>query len=88
MKKTLLITGIIYLFFSRAAGFAYERIISLGPVLTEEICLLNVSDKIAGCTIYCKTNNIKKNVERVGTVMEVNIEKIVSLKPDIVLARI
>ncbi|MDD5772698.1 MAG: helical backbone metal receptor [bacterium] len=85
MKK-LLIIGIVYIFCFCKTGFAYERIISLGPVLTEEICLLNASAKLIGCTVYCKTDNIEKKVERVGTVIEVNIEKIVSLEPDLVLA--
>ncbi|MEW6089129.1 MAG: helical backbone metal receptor [bacterium] len=59
------------------------RIISLAPVLTDELYLLNVPDKLIGCTVYCKAED---RIERVGTVMEVNLEKIMSLKPDYVLA--
>ena len=85
MKK-LLIIGIVYLFCFCKTGFAYERIISLAPALTDEICLLNVPEKLVGCTVYCKPYGIAEEIERVGTIIEINIEKIVSLKPDLVLA--
>ncbi|MEW6102559.1 MAG: ABC transporter substrate-binding protein [bacterium] len=59
-----------------------QRIISLGPYLTEEIYLLKADDNLIACTTYCKA----KNKERIGSVMGVDIEKIVALKPDLVLA--
>ncbi|CAD7777930.1 MAG: Vitamin B12-binding protein [Candidatus Methanoperedenaceae archaeon GB37] len=60
---------------------APNRIISLGPSLTEELYLLGAEGKIIGCTTYCKCPK-----EKVGNVIEVNVEKILSLKPDLVLA--
>ena len=60
---------------------APNRIISLGPSLTEELYLLGAEGKIIGCTTYCKCPK-----EKVGNVVEVNVEKILSLKPDLVLA--
>ncbi|MDD2889802.1 MAG: ABC transporter substrate-binding protein [bacterium] len=63
-----------------------QRIISLGPVITEEIYLLEANDKLVGNTIYCQIPQDAQKKEKIGTLMEINIEKIVSLKPDIVLA--
>jgi iron complex transport system substrate-binding protein len=63
-----------------------QRIVSLGPALTEEIYLLGVEDRLVGCTIYCQRPPKAKNKEKVGTAIEVNLEKIVVLKPDLVLA--
>lgn len=61
-----------------------QRIISLAPSITEEIYLLNTQDKLIGCTVYCKIP--KENKEKVATATDVNIEKVLSLNPDLVLA--
>ena len=63
-----------------------RRIVSLGPALTEEIYLLGVPDKLVGCTIYCNRPEAARQKQKVGTVVEVSVEKIVDLKPDIILA--
>lgn len=63
-----------------------QRIISLGPVLTEELYLLGVEDRLVANTIYCENPPDAKKKEKIGTVIEVDLEKIISLKPDLVLA--
>ena len=63
-----------------------ERIISLGPFLTEELYMLGAQDSLIGCTTYCRVPAGESEIEKVGAVVEVNLEKIVSLKPDLVLA--
>ena len=63
-----------------------QRIISLGPSITEQLYLLKAQDRLVGCTIYCKRPKEAKSKEKVGTVVEVNLEKIIGLKPDLVLA--
>ena len=62
-----------------------QRIVSLSPVITEELYLLGVGDRIVADTIYCNKPPEAAKKEKVGNVMEVNIEKIISLKPDLVL---
>ena len=47
---------------------------------------MGAEDKLVGCTIYCKRPPSAQKKEKVGNVVEVNVEKIVSLKPDLVLA--
>lgn len=63
-----------------------ERIVSLGPSLTEELYLLGTGDKVVGVTTYCQRPSQAQTKEKIGTIKEVNSEKIVSLNPSIVLA--
>ncbi|HCJ67336.1 MAG TPA: cobalamide ABC transporter substrate-binding protein [Elusimicrobia bacterium] len=64
----------------------YCRIISLAPSITEELYLLGVEEKTIAVTNYCDYPPQAKKKEKVGTLLEPNIEKIISLKPDIVFA--
>jgi iron complex transport system substrate-binding protein len=65
---------------------AYERIISLGPLITENIFLLGAGDSLVGNTIYCQRPKAALRKTKVGSVQELSIEKIVSLKPQLILA--
>lgn len=63
-----------------------RRIVSLGPAITEELYILGAEDRLVGCTVYCQKPPEAKKKEKVGTTIEVNLEKIVALRPDLVLA--
>ncbi|MBU4251436.1 MAG: ABC transporter substrate-binding protein [Candidatus Omnitrophica bacterium] len=63
-----------------------QRIISLGPSVTKAVYLLGAQDKLIADTVYCIDPPEVKKKEKIGTVTEVNIEKIFNLKPDLVLA--
>ena len=78
----------IYIFIasiSFADDVNYNRIVSLGPTLTEKIYLLEAEDKIIANTTFCKRPDASKFKEKVGNLSNINVEKIVSLKPDLVL---
>ncbi len=60
------------------------KIISLAPNLTELIFSLGVGNKIVGDTKYCNYPDSAKNIEKVGDLLTVDAEKIISLEPDIV----
>ncbi|GET25634.1 ABC transporter substrate-binding protein [Prolixibacter sp. NT017] len=62
------------------------RIISLAPSLTQEIFLLGSGHRLVGDTRYCVVPEAAKHVEKVATAMEVNVEKVVRLRPDLVVA--
>jgi iron complex transport system substrate-binding protein len=62
------------------------RIISLGPALTEEIYLLGADASLIADTVYCTRPEAAKYKEKIGSVVEINVEKIRSLDPDVVLA--
>lgn len=82
--------AILVLLYAAATTYAEDnypqRIISLGPAITEKLYLLGVEDRLVGCTVYCRKPLDAESKEKVGTAIEVNLEKIVALKPDLVLA--
>lgn len=61
-----------------------QRIITLAPNLTEMIYDLGLEKKLVGNTLYCDYPEAAKNIEKVGNLLTVNFEKIVTLKPDLV----
>lgn len=63
-----------------------ERIISLGPANTENLYLLGAGDRLVGDTVYCVRPPEAQEKEKVGTMMELSVEKILNLQPDLVLA--
>ena len=60
------------------------RIISLAPSLTQSIYALGAEELLVGCTSYC-TEAIKDGKTVVGSATKVNVEKAVSLRPDLVV---
>ncbi len=83
MKKIFLFLYILITF--AVQGQSYMRIVSLAPSFTQSIYYLEAQDKLVGCTSYCEAAK-KDNKEIVSSVIKANIEKIISLKPDLVLA--
>jgi len=63
-----------------------DRIVCLAPNFDETLIELAMQDKIVGVTTASDYLDEVKNVERVGAYVKPNIEKIVALKPDLVLA--
>ena len=62
------------------------RIVSLSPAVTESLYLLGLEKSIIGVTTYCNRPKEAGTKEKVGTVMQPNLEKILKLQPDLVLA--
>ena len=76
------LTAVIFLLFIRNAQAV--RIISLSPYLTESLILLGAEDELVGITnVSHKMFGLEKEV--VGDTLNINIEKILSLKPDVIL---
>jgi len=63
-----------------------QRIVSLVPAVTEELFLLGMGDSIVGVTVYCQRPPEAQVKEKVGTVIDANVEKIIELSPDLVIA--
>ncbi len=70
----------------QAADNYPQRIVSLAPANTEILYALNLGDKIVGVTSYCNYPPQARQKEKIGDFTSPSIEKIVSLKPDLVLA--
>jgi iron complex transport system substrate-binding protein len=63
-----------------------ERIISLAPGITEVIYALGLEDKLVAVSSACDYPKDALGKEDVGRIDEPNLEKIVALEPDLVLA--
>ncbi|MCI5122529.1 MAG: ABC transporter substrate-binding protein, partial [Candidatus Electrothrix sp. AUS4] len=63
-----------------------QRIISLGPINTENVYLLSAEERLVANTNYCVRPEAAKNKEKIGSVMQFSLEKILSLRPDLILA--
>lgn len=63
-----------------------KRIISLGSAITEELFLLGVGECIVGNTVYCNQPEEAREKEKIGTIIKMNLEKVVALQPDLILA--
>lgn len=65
---------------------APQRIVSLLPSLTETVCVLGRCDRLVGVDRYSNWPDSVRSVSVVGGGLDPSIERIVSLKPDLVLA--
>jgi iron complex transport system substrate-binding protein len=63
-----------------------QRIVSLAPSNTEILFALGLGDKVVGVTDYCDYPPEALNKTKVGEYATPNIEKIVALNPDLILA--
>ena len=63
-----------------------ERIISLAPSNTEILFALGLGDKVVGVTEYCDYPPEALEKEKVGGPWTPDVEKIVALQPDLILA--
>lgn len=82
MKKIIYILCIVLAITNIAYG---KRVISLAPSITQAIYELNQQTQLVGCTQYCKTE-AEDSITIVADAIQANIERIVLLKPDIVIA--
>lgn len=63
-----------------------SRVISVAPNITEIIFALGEGKRLVGRTDYCDYPAEAASIESIGNITEPNMEKIVSLNPDIVIA--
>jgi ABC-type Fe3+-hydroxamate transport system substrate-binding protein len=89
IRRFVMVILVFFVFYAGAFGFSPappRRIISFAPALTESLYVLGVGERLKGCTTYCKKPEEAKHKEKVGNLVEINVEKVLLLKPDLVLA--
>jgi iron complex transport system substrate-binding protein len=66
-----------------------QRLVSLAPSITEQLFAVGAGNKVVGVTLYDNYPPQVQQVERVGgyVAKSISVEKILSLKPDLVLSR-
>jgi len=61
------------------------RIVSTAPSITETLFKFGYGDRIVGVTDDCLFPEKVRDIEHIGRVLNVNVEKVLSLKPDMVM---
>ncbi len=86
MKKILL--ALLFIAFATSYAFSSDnedlRIVSLAPSTTEILFALGLDEEIVGVSSFCNYPLKAQDKEKIGTFSQPNIEKILSLRPDIV----
>ncbi len=62
-----------------------ERIITLAPALTEIVFALGKGDSIVGNTRFCDFPEKARAITKIGGFMDLNIEMVINLKPDLII---
>jgi iron complex transport system substrate-binding protein len=62
-----------------------DRVISLAPNLTEIVFAIGAGDRLVGRTSYCNYPAEAKAVPEIGDTLHPSLERIISLKPQVVL---
>ncbi|NOQ45552.1 MAG: hypothetical protein GQ559_02585 [Desulfobulbaceae bacterium] len=80
MKYSLFIIGMLLSCALPLMGQAQDinsavprRIVSLGPINTENVYLLGAGDRLVGNTRYCIRPDAAKGKDKIGSVMQVSI---------------
>jgi iron complex transport system substrate-binding protein len=63
-----------------------EKIISLAPSNTEILYALGLEDRLVGVTEFCDYPEVAKQKPQIGGYSTVDIEKVVEMQPDLILA--
>jgi iron complex transport system substrate-binding protein len=84
MKVALLIANLILTGVVRPAG-PPQRIISMSPLVTEILYGVGAFDRVVAVSDYCTYPPAVKNLPRIGGWQTSSLEKIVSLRPDLII---
>lgn len=84
-KKKLLFIVVVLLLCQTGFSQSGKRLVSLAPSVTKMIYLLHGQNNLVGCTSYCEQAK-KDHKAIVASAVDVNVEKIILLKPTVVIA--
>ncbi len=82
--KSILLAILFLLLGLRSFSENVQRVVSLSPSVTEIIYLIGAEEKLVGCTSFCTAAD--DDIPKVGSAVEVNVEALFALQPDLVLA--
>src|SRR5690554_5273333 len=86
MKKQWIVTFIFLLILSTGpVQAAPQRVVSLAPSITENLFALGVGDQVVGVTSWCDYPQEAASRAVVGDAMNLNLELLLSLEPDLVV---
>jgi iron complex transport system substrate-binding protein len=64
---------------------APQRIVSLAPSITEILFAVGAGDRVVGVSTYCDYPPEATRIDRIGTFLQPNIERILAKRPDLVI---
>ncbi|MBT9160581.1 MAG: Vitamin B12-binding protein [Dehalococcoidia bacterium] len=64
-----------------------QRIVSVAPSNTEILFALGLGDRVIGVTTFCNYPEAALDIEKVGGWLPFDLERVVALEPDLVLAK-
>jgi len=67
-------------------SFPPKRIVSLAPNITEILFNLGLDEEVVGVSIHCNYPEKAKSRVRVGSYISIDFERVISLKPDLIIA--
>lgn len=82
----LLAMTCILLFSCSSYAASPQRIVSLKPNITELLFAVGAGDQVVGVTTWCDKPEAAKKITKVADYIKPNIEKILALKPDLVIS--
>ena len=83
MKRVFFV--FFWFFLLSLSVFGFDRVVSLSPALTDIVAYVGAGKKLVGVTVFC-SGSVCRGKERVGGIVNPNLEKIYSLHPDLVIA--
>lgn len=88
LLNTILLTGLLSLSVLSYGNEekSAQRIIALAPHAVELLYMLGAGDRIIGTTQYADYPEQAKNIPRIGGYAGIQIERVLELKPDLVIA--
>lgn len=67
------------------AGAAPQRVVCLGPSLTETVFALGCGARVVGVSDYAAWPEAVRGLPRIGGLVDPNLERILALEPDLIL---
>jgi len=85
-----MVRRLIFVLCAAAAMGAAEprRIVSTSPSITEMLYALGLGDRVVGVTTYCHYPPEAARKPKIGNYLQPNLETILALRPDLVVAEI
>ena len=85
MRWLLFLINSFFISLFSLSGFAAERVISLSPAATELLYAAGLGDKLIAASEHSDYPPQAKELERVGSFNSINIERIITLQPDLIV---
>jgi len=77
---------LFFIFFIFANIIFSQRVVSLAPAITEIVFALGKGDTLVGVTKFCDYPPLAQKIAKVGGYLDVNMEALLALAPEIVIA--